>query len=66
MGDDWHEFFEDFPDQDPANSHLSEAELAAKCALAPGWKWVEEAEERAKAQREKAARADDEDATDPA
>lgn len=64
MGEDWHEFFKDFPDLDPANSHLSEAELAAKGA--PGWEWVEEADARAAAQREKAAREEDEETPDPA
>jgi hypothetical protein len=51
MGDDWHEFFKDFPEFDPANSDLTEAALEAKCAAAPGREWVREAEERAARRR---------------
>lgn len=63
MGDDWHEFFKDFPDMDPANSHLSEEELAK--LNAPGWTWVDEQSARDAAQREKVKEACD-DEPDPA
>ena len=62
MADDWHEFFKDFPDMDPANSHLSPEELAK--LPAPGWEWVAEQEERAAAQRE-STREDDRDDSEP-
>jgi len=54
VGEDWHEFFEDFPDMDPANDKLSEAELEALTLRAPGWRWVDEASERYEAQRRQA------------
>lgn len=51
MGDDWHEFFKDFPDLDPKNSDLSPQELERLSASAPGWRWVDEATARADGRR---------------
>lgn len=54
MGDDWHEFFKDFPDLDPKNSNLSPGELERLSASAPGWRWVDEASARAEERRKSA------------
>jgi hypothetical protein len=50
VGDDWHEFFKDFPDLDPKNADLPPDELERLSAAAPGWKWVGEASARAEEQ----------------
>jgi len=58
VGEDWHEFFEDFPDMDPANSHMTPEQLQK--LNAPGWKWVQEAEERDAQRRQRDDSAEDE------